>query len=311
MAAEHRFDGALDLQQAARHAGAEQTPALKSAAQRIGRERKPVDPRDAQAGKQPMKSLTVPRRQKRRNRLIGVVRIAARGRAAVDQNVGRGAHRLLVQEAIEQRAAPGDGRFHHQHAAAGTQHPLDLAKEGDRKLDVMQHVHHDNVGGARCGERQTLRIGDAIEPRRELNVGRHNVAETLFQVADAAADLDGQARPAVRDEPIIKIVVDEAQHRLALPHLRVLAERLGRVCHHGSAAAPPSAPARTHHCGCRALKVCAARIASAAVENNAKQVAPEPDMRARRQPESARNAVSVSAMAGATAIAGSSRSLAW
>ena len=196
VAAEHRFDGALDLQQAARHAGAEQTPALESAAQRVGRERKPVDPPDAQAGKQPMKSLTVPRRQKRRNRLVGVVRIAARGGAAVDQNIGRGTHRLLVQETIEQCAAPGDGRFHHQHAAAGTQHPLDLAKEGDREFDVMQHVHHDNVGGTGRGERQTLRIGDAIEPRRELDVGRDNVAETLFQVADAAADLDGRTRPA-------------------------------------------------------------------------------------------------------------------
>lgn len=61
---------------------------------------------------------------------------------------------------------------------------------------------------------------------------------------------------------------------------------------------PPSTVGLIHHCGCACRKARAAAAAARCVSNKAKQVAPEPDMRARRQPGRARNAASAHAMIG-------------
>ena len=70
-----------------------------------------------------------------------------------------------------------------------------------------------------------------------------------------------------------------------------------------------SVVARIHHAGNCARSVRAAIVAALPVSNNAKQVAPDPDMRANRQPDRARRAASTSAMTGASVIADGSRSL--
>ena len=85
-------------------------------------------------------------------------------------------------------------------------------------------------------ERKPLRVGHAIEPGRELDVGRDHVGQPLLEIADAAADLDRDAGPAGRDDAIVEVVVDGAQDRLAIPCAavvvradRTLARRLHRL----------------------------------------------------------------------------------
>ena len=100
-----------------------------------------------------MKAIPVAGGDQRRDRLVGGVGIAAGIGSPVHQHLGRGAHRLVVKQPIEQRAAPGDGGLDHDRAAAGTQHARRLAKEHGRKLEMMQHIDHDDVGGHLIRER--------------------------------------------------------------------------------------------------------------------------------------------------------------
>jgi len=65
----------------------------------------------------------------------------------------------------------------------------------------------------------------------------------------------------------------------------------------------------THQPACLASSIHAAAAASPAVVNRAKQVAPDPDMRARRAPGAKRNAASTSAITGRQAMAAGVRSL--
>ena len=71
----------------------------------------------------------------------------------------------------------------------------------------------------------------------------------------------------------------------------------------------PSVVARTHQPGCLPRSARAAAVAARPESYSAKQVAPEPDMRASRHCAEARNAASTSAMMGWSATAGGSRSL--
>jgi hypothetical protein len=107
-------------------------------------------------------------------------------------------------------------------------HPLGLAEEEQGKFEMMQHVDHDDVRRRGVRERQSLGVRHAIEPRRGLNVGRHHPRQPLLQVADAAADLDGDALPAGCGDAVVEIVVDDAQDRLAFPQAVIVRERIGR-----------------------------------------------------------------------------------
>jgi len=60
----------------------------------------------------------------------------------------------------------------------------------------MEHVDHDDIGGAGVRERKPLSIRNAVEPRRRLNVGRNHIGQPLLEVADAAADFDGARQAA-------------------------------------------------------------------------------------------------------------------
>src|SRR6266481_5242855 len=138
-----------------------------------------------------------------------------------------------MKEPVERGAAPGDRRLDHEHAPARPQHPRRLAEEDQRKLEMMQHVDHDDVGGAGVRERKPLGIRDAVEPRRGLNVGRHHVGQPALEVADAAADFDGAAASAGGGDAVVEILVDEAQDRLAVPYAAVVRELTGcRALHH-------------------------------------------------------------------------------
>src|ERR671931_2703217 len=96
---------------------------------------------------------------------------------------------------------------------------------------MMQHVDHDDIGGAAIGERKALGIRHAIKPRRALDVGRDHVGEPPLEVADAAADLDRGAGTAAGDNAIVEILVDEAQHRFALPDAAIVRELIGAFHH--------------------------------------------------------------------------------
>src|SRR6516225_10281842 len=138
-----------------------------------------------------------------------------------------------MKEPVEGGAAPGNRRLHHEHAPARPQHPCGLAEEDERKFEMMQHVDHDDVGGAGVRERKALRIRDAVEPRRGLNIGCDHLAQPALEVADAAADFDGAAAPAGGGDAIVEILVDEAQDRLAIPDAAVVGELVGcRALHH-------------------------------------------------------------------------------
>src|SRR6516162_6000136 len=117
-ATEHGLERAFDAYEAPRNAFADQAPGLEAAAQRIGREREPLHGGDSQRGTEAMKAVALAGGEERRDRLVGVVRVAARVRAAVLEHVGRGANRLVMKEPVERGAAPGDRRLHHEHAPA-------------------------------------------------------------------------------------------------------------------------------------------------------------------------------------------------
>src|SRR5215470_6033797 len=77
-ATERRLERAFDAYKAPGGAFADEAPRLKAAAQRIGREREPLHVRDAQRGTEAMKAVAIAGGDERRNRLVGVVRVAAR-----------------------------------------------------------------------------------------------------------------------------------------------------------------------------------------------------------------------------------------
>ncbi len=174
-----------------------------------------------------MKSIQIARGEKGRDGLVGFIGIAPRVGPAFAEYFGRHAHRFVMQQPVEHRAAPGNRRLHQDRAAAWSQHALRLAKERRWKLQMMQHVDHDNVCGARRGERQLLRVGDGVEPGRELDVSRDHVAEAVLKIADAAADLDRCARHTGRGNAIVEVVVNGAQNRFARPYCAIVLQRIG------------------------------------------------------------------------------------
>src|SRR5262245_48488632 len=232
-ATERRLKRAFDAYEAAGSAFADQAPRLEAAAQRIGREREPLHARDAQRGTQAMKAVAIAGGDERRDRLVGIVGVAARIGAAVLEHVGRGAHGLVMKEPVERGAAPGDRRLDHEHASARPQHPRRLAEEDEWKFEMMQHVDHDDIGRAGVRERKPLGVRHAVEPWRGLDIGRNHLGQPALEVADAAADFDGAADPAGGGDASVEILVDEAQDRLALPHAAVVRELIGcRLLHH-------------------------------------------------------------------------------
>src|SRR5262249_52460552 len=129
-------------------------------------------------------------------------------------------------------------------------------EEGDGKLKMMQHVDHDDIGGAGVRERKALRVGNAIEPRRALDVGRDHVGEPPLQVADAAADLERQAETAGRGDAIVKILVDETEHALALPHPAVSGEVIGAFHHIALMRMNANSTMRSSMKPCRKREIC-------------------------------------------------------
>ena len=107
------------------------------------------------------------------------------------------------------------------------QYALGLPEEDDGKFDVMKHVDHDYVRRYAGGEWQILGICNAIEPRFELNVCRNHVVQTLFQVADPAADLDGHARRASVCDAFVEIVVDQSENGLTVPDRAIVLQHVG------------------------------------------------------------------------------------
>ena len=101
---------------------------------------------------------------------------------------------------------------------------------------------------------------------------------------------------------MIQVELDLAQSRF--PTLdRARAGACGVICY-------PRIVAFTHQRGCAAASLRAAAAAAREEPNNPKQVAPEPDMRASRQPGALPSAVSTRAITGCSLIAAGSRSLA-
>src|SRR5262249_45032700 len=93
-----------------------------------------------------------------------------------------------------------------------------------REFDVVQYVDHDDVCGDAGRKRQMLCVGLAIEPGRELDIGRNDVTTPALEVPDARADLDGQARYASFEDTVMEIVIDLAQNRLVVPPLQMCAQ---------------------------------------------------------------------------------------
>ncbi len=96
----------------------------------------------------------------------------------------------------------------------------------------MQHVDHDDVGGAGVRERKALRVSHAIKPRRALDVGCHHFGEAPLEVTYAAADLDRETVATRTGNAVVEIVVDDAQHPLAFPDAAVIRELIGGGASH-------------------------------------------------------------------------------
>src|SRR5947199_7004865 len=105
-----------------------------------------------------------------RDRLICLVRIAIGIRRAVLKYVRRHSDWLLMEEAIKKRAAPGDRRFHHDQPPTASEHLAGGPQKPDRKLNVMQHIKHNDIAEASMFERQILCVGDEIQPWTKLNI---------------------------------------------------------------------------------------------------------------------------------------------
>src|SRR5262249_59166033 len=84
-----------------------------------------------------------------------------------------------------------------------------------------------------AGGRRRWGRGSEGGPGGGLNAGGDQVGEPPLGVADATADFDGAAGPAGGGDAVVKILVDEAQHRLAIPDAAVVCELTGcRALHH-------------------------------------------------------------------------------
>src|SRR5437899_7993380 len=106
-----------------------------------------------------MEALAVARREQCRDGLVGVIGIALWIGHALDEGIGRGSNGLLVQQPIEQRAAPGDGGLDHDEAPAPPQYALGLPEEDGGKFDVVKNIDHDYVRRYTGRERQILGVG--------------------------------------------------------------------------------------------------------------------------------------------------------
>jgi hypothetical protein len=72
------------------------------------------------------------------------------------------------------------------------------------RLAMPAHLDHDDVRDHFIRERQPLRIRHAIEPGCGLDVRRHRVGHPALEVADAAADFNGQAGPASGGDAVVE-----------------------------------------------------------------------------------------------------------
>src|SRR6516164_3125997 len=102
-------------------------------------------------------------------------------------------YRLMMKQPEKQAATPPDRRLDHQHASAWSQDAGGLPKEDKRKLEMVQHIDHDDVRRRSRRKWEPLRVRHAVEPRRALNVRADDVAQALLQISDSAADLDRHA----------------------------------------------------------------------------------------------------------------------
>ncbi len=54
-------------------------------------------------------------------------------------------------------------------------YPRSLPKKHRRKLYMVKHVNHNDIGKRFCSEREILRIGNTVKPRRKLNICREYI----------------------------------------------------------------------------------------------------------------------------------------
>src|SRR5260370_5373328 len=129
-----------------------------------------------------MEARPIPCRNQCRNCLVGFIRIAVEVGTSNHQRVGRGDHRLLVQKTMKYAAAPRNRRLNHDDTPARAKNAFRLSEERRGKLQVMKDVDHDDVGGNPRGEREALRVRDAIEMGRELDLTCDALPYSLFYV---------------------------------------------------------------------------------------------------------------------------------
>ena len=63
----------------------------------------------------------------------------------------------------------------------------------------MQDIHHDDICRCTDAERQMLCVSDAIEPVRELDVGRDHLRQAMLEISNATTDFDRRADNAFLD----------------------------------------------------------------------------------------------------------------
>jgi hypothetical protein len=79
---------------------------------------------------------------------------------------------------------PGNRWLHHEHSPTVVKNARSFAEKIDRKLAMMEHIHHYDIACGRSRKWKLLRVGNAIEPGRKLNVRCYRAAQLLLEVAE-------------------------------------------------------------------------------------------------------------------------------
>jgi hypothetical protein len=123
-----------------------------------------------------------------------------------------------VQKTVEERTSQRYRWLDHQHPAADPKDSASLAQKSDRKLHVMEHVHHHYVAERARIERKALAVRHQVDPIRKLDVRRQDIRDPFFEVPDSAADLESGAGSALPSYALKDIGVDHTQRWLAVPN---------------------------------------------------------------------------------------------
>ena len=145
-------------------------PGLKPTGQWIGQKRKQVDAYHFEPRQSLLQRIAVSADEQGWDGLVRIERVATGGDRPVGEWVGRHVYRLLMHRPIEYAADRSNGRLARNEAAVWAQNTRGFCQSPHRVLDVMQHIHHHDIGERIVAKGQSLCIAHHIQPRRSDDI---------------------------------------------------------------------------------------------------------------------------------------------